>query len=139
MLLILLKILLSSTILVVWLLRQNVGSTFRAGGVSNLKEEFACYGISIELFFFDGNLKDEFAFYGLSNEIFYFAGTLKITLALTHFASIWIEHLTIISSIGIAFFMLSAFFCHIKVRDKFYRSVPSFVLFLLSLTVCLIP
>ena len=62
MLLILLKILLSSTILIVWLLRQNVGSTFRAGGVANLKEEFA--------------------FYGLSNELFYLAGTLKITLAL---------------------------------------------------------
>ena len=119
MLLILLKILLSSTILVVWLLRQNVASTFRAGGVSNLK--------------------DEFAFYGLSNEIFYFTGALKITLAITLFASIWIEHLTVISSIGIAFFMLSAFFCHIKVRDKFYRSVPSFVMFLLSLTVCVIP
>ena len=119
MLLILLKILIPSTILVVWLLRQNVASTFRAGGVSNLK--------------------DEFAFYGLSNEIFYFAGTLKITLALTLFASIWIEHLTVISSIGIAFFMLSAFFCHIKVRDKFYRSVPSFVMFLLSLTACVIP
>ena len=118
MLLILLKILIPSTILVVWLLRQNVASTFRAGGVSNLK--------------------DEFAFYGLSNEIFYFAGTLKITLALTLFASIWIEHLTVISSIGIAFFMLSAFFCHIKVSDKFYRSVPSFVMFLLALAVCVI-
>jgi hypothetical protein len=34
--------------------------------------------------------------------------------------------------------MLSAFFCHIKVRDKFYRSVPSLVMFLLSLSVCVI-
>ena len=119
MLIILLKILIPSTILVVWLLRHNVGSTFRAGGVSNLK--------------------DEFAYFGLSNEIFYFTGILKITLALTLFASIWIEYLTVISSIGIAFLMLSAFFCHIKVRDKFYRSIPSFVMFLLSLMVCVIP
>ena len=119
MLIILLKILIPSTVLVVWLLRQNVASTFRAGGVSNLK--------------------DEFAFYGLSNEIFYLTGVLKTTLAITLFASIWIEHLTVISSIGIAFFMLSAFFCHIKVRDNFYRSVPSFVMFVLSLTVCVIP
>ena len=118
MLIILLKILIPSTILVVWLLRHNVESTFRAGEVANLK--------------------DEFAYYGLSNEIFYFTGTLKITLALTLFASIWIEYLTIISSIGIAFLMLSAFFCHIKVRDKFYRSVPSLVMFLLSLSVCVI-
>ena len=119
MLIILLKILIPSTILVVWLLRQNVASTFRAGGVSNLK--------------------DEFAFYGLSNKTYYLTGTIKITLALTLFASIWIEHLTVISSIGIAFFMLSAFFCHMKVRDKFYRSVPSFVMLLLSLTVCVTP
>tara|TARA_B100000575_G_C22975254_1_gene562902 strand:+ start:588 stop:947 length:360 start_codon:yes stop_codon:yes gene_type:complete len=119
MLLILLKVLIPSIILVVWLFRQNVASTFRAGEVSNLK--------------------DEFAFFGLSNKIYYLTGIIKITLALTLFASIWIEQLTVISSIGIAFFMLSAFFCHIKVRDKFYRSVPSFLMFLLSLTVCVIP
>ena len=118
MLLILLKIIIPSIIVCVWLLRQNISTPFRAGMTSSLQEEFA--------------------FYGLSKEIFYITGLLKLSLALTLFTSLWVEQLTTVSSIGIAIMMISAFFCHVNVRDKFYRSIPSLVLFTLSVTLLLI-
>ena len=100
MLIILIKIFITLTILYVWLLKINSPSPFRAGGSLNLKQEFA--------------------FYGLSKEIFYLIGTLKILFSLTLFGSLWLNQLSAFSSIGISVLMLGAFFFHLKVGDKLY-------------------
>ena len=113
MLIILIKIFMTLTLLYVWLLRKNSPSPFRAGESLNLKQEFA--------------------FYGLSKEMFYLIGTLKILFSLTLFGSLWLNQLSAFSSIGISVLMLGAFFFHLKVGDKLYRSIPSLSLSLLSI------
>ena len=117
MLVILIKIFITLTILYVWLLKLNSPSPFRAGESLNLKQEFA--------------------FYGLSKEFFYLIGALKILLSLTLFASLWFNQLSVFSSIGISILMLGAFFFHLKVGDKLYRSMPSLSLSLLSIIILL--
>jgi len=113
MLIILIKIFITLTILYVWLLKINSPSPFRAGETLNLKQEFA--------------------FYGLSKEIFYFVGTMKILFSLTLFGSLWLNQLSGLSSIGIFVLMMGAFFFHLKVGDKLYRSIPYLSLCLLSI------
>ena len=113
MLIILIKIFMTLTLLYVWLLRKNSPSPFRAGESLNLKQEFA--------------------FYGLSKEMFYLIGTLKILFSLTLFGSLWLNQLSAFSAIGISVLMLGAFFFHLKVGDKLYRSIPSLSLSLLSI------
>ena len=115
MLIIFIKIFITLTILYVWLLRTNSPSPFRAGDSLNLKQEFA--------------------FYGLSKELFYLIGALKILFSLTLFASLWLNQLSVFSSIGISLLMLGAFFFHLKVGDKLYRSIPSLSLSLLSIII----
>ena len=114
MLIITLKILVPAFIISVWCFRQKRKTPFRAGEATSLQEEFA--------------------YYGLSREMFYVAGLIKISLAIMLFASVWFDQLTIASALGLSIMMLSAFLCHIKVRDKMFRTVPSLIIFALSLT-----
>ena len=113
MLIIFIKVSIILTVLYVWLLRQNSPSPFRAGDSLNLKQEFA--------------------YYGLSKDMFYLIGALKILFSLTLFASLWLNQLSVFSSIGISVLMLGAFFFHLKVGDKIYRSIPSLSISLLSI------
>ena len=107
------KIAISLTLLMVWLVRPNMETSYRGGDAKNLKEEFAVYG--------------------LPRWFMITIGVLKVGFALLLVASIWVQELTLISSAAIALLMAGAVSMHIKVKDTFIKFLPSLTLLILSL------
>lgn len=78
------------------------------------------------------NMKEEFAEYGLSETQMYVVGAAKVGLALTMLAGLWSPKLTRPASVGLAGFMIGAIGMHIKVGDPAKRSVPALTVLTLS-------
>jgi uncharacterized membrane protein YkgB len=113
-----LKIIISGSILNVWLLRFGKPSQWRGGQAKNMKEEFAVYGLPT----------------WFMNVI----GGLKVILALLLLVSIWSPQLEAVAAYGIAVLMLGAVSMHIKVGDPLAKSIPAFSFLVLSLLVALL-
>ena len=109
------KIAISLTLLMVWLVRPKMETSYRGGDAKNLKEEFAVYG--------------------LPGWFMITIGVLKVGFALLLVASIWVQELTLISSAAIALLMAGAVSMHIKVKDTLMKFLPSLSLLILSLFV----
>lgn len=95
-------------ILNVWLLRRDKSSPYRAGGASDMKEEFATYGLpewSVAV-----------------------VGTLKILSALGLLVGIFLPILVLPSAALLGVLMLGALAMHLKVKDKPQRSLPALTL-----------
>jgi uncharacterized membrane protein YphA (DoxX/SURF4 family) len=95
-------------ILNVWLLRRQQATPYRGGSASNMKEEFATYG--------------------LPEWSVWVVGSLKIIFALGLLVGVFVPSLVDPSAIGLGMLMLGAFFMHLKVGDPFQRSVPALAL-----------
>lgn len=99
-------------ILNVWTNRFNKDTGYRGGDATNMKEEFAEYG--------------------LSETTMYAVGAAKVSLASLMLAGHAVPRVTRPASIGLALFMLGAIGMHIKVGDSVKRYLPALSVFSLS-------
>lgn len=112
---ILLQVLVASTIFNVWLLRFGKSTEYRGANANNMKKEFEAYG--------------------LNETIMFLVGGLKVLFAVGLIISYWIPEILNISAAGIAFLMLGAIGMHIKIKDEPKKSMPAFIMLILSLTI----
>ena len=101
----------------VWLLRVGKPTAWRGGGASNMREEFAVYG--------------------LPPWFMKVIGVLKISLAFSLIIGLWVPFVVRPAAIGIAALMLGAVGMHFKVGDPWKKSLPAFSLLVLSLIVAI--
>jgi hypothetical protein len=99
----------------VWLLRTGKPSPWRGGAATNMREEFAVYGLP-----------------SWASAV---VGLLKIALALLLIAGIWFPALTRPAAMGVTVLMLGAIAMHVKVGDPAQKSLPAALLLALSLVV----
>lgn len=111
-----LKIIISLSILTVWLLQAHKPTKWRGGANTE-------------------SLIKEFEAYGLSRQFCYFIGFLKISLAIILLASIKFEFLTLIGSAGLVVLLVGSLIMHIKVKDPLYKSFPAFLFIILNLLI----
>jgi hypothetical protein len=114
-LIILLKAIVGISILNVWLLQPTKATKWRGGNAKTIIEEFEVYG--------------------LSKTVCYIVGFLKVSLALLLLASIKVESLTLIGSLGLSALLLGSVLMHFKVKDQLYKSFPAFLFILMNLTI----
>lgn len=111
-----LQLLLGLGLLNVWLLRARSPSAYRGADARSLEQEFAAYG--------------------LSGWFFYLVGFLKIGSALLLLAGIWIPSLVLPAAGVVVVLMLGALAMHAKVKDPLIKSLPAFVMLVLSAGLC---
>ena len=105
----------SSTIINVWLFRYDKDSIYRGGDATNMLEEFYVYGL---------------------NETFlYVVGSIKVFSALILLIGIFYDKLIFFSAFLISAFMTAAIFMHLKVGDELIKSLPASIMLLLSLII----
>ena len=108
----LINIIIAMGILNVWIIRYDLETQWRGGGSKNLMEEFLTYGLPLWFM--------------------YFVGFAKISLAILLFLGIWINEFSFLGSIGISVLMAGAVLMHIKVQDPLKKSIPAFLMLVLS-------
>lgn len=113
-----LQIVVALGLLNVWLLRPRSATAYRGGQAKSLKEEFAEYG--------------------LPGWFFYFVGTLKIGSAVALIVGIWVPGLVFPAAGVVAVLMLGAIVMHLKVKDPWIKSVPAFMMLVMSVAVLLL-
>jgi hypothetical protein len=112
---IVLKAIVSFSILNVWLIQAKKPTKWRGGNAETITEEFEVYG--------------------LSKSLCYVVGFLKVSLALILLASIEYEFLTLIGSLGLAILLLGSIIMHIKVKDALYKSFPAALFIVMNLII----
>ncbi|EAR12915.1 hypothetical protein PI23P_09815 [Polaribacter irgensii 23-P] len=110
-----LKIIVSISILNVWLLQKNKATKWRGGTAKTIFEEFEVYGFS--------------------KQFCYIIGTLKVALALILLISIQLDALTLIGSLGLSLLLFGSILAHIKIKDIWYKSFPAFLFIVLNLII----
>lgn len=113
--LIALKIIVSLSILNVWLVQPKKTTRWRGGNTRTIIEEFN--------------------YYGLSKQTCYLIGFLKVSLAILLVASIQFESLTLITSLGLSALLLGSIIMHIKVKDALFKSFPAFLFMVMNLII----
>ncbi|MEI6399531.1 MAG: DoxX family protein [Pseudomonadota bacterium] len=108
-----LQIIIALGIINVWVFRFGKATAWRGGSASNMKEEFAAYGLSVRTM--------------------YVVGFLKLLCALFLFVGIWIPGLVKPSAGLIALLMLGAVAMHFKISDQSKKSSPAAMMLLMSL------
>lgn len=101
----------------VWLLRFGKATSWRGGNATNMKEEFAAYG--------------------LPPVAVGIIGALKLILATLLIVGIWAPTVTKPAALGLAVLMLGAVSMHLKVKDPIQKSLPATTMLVLSLVVAL--
>jgi len=96
----------------VWTRRFNRDTGYRVGGATNMKEEFAVYG--------------------LSEPAMYVVGATKVGLASAMLMGLAVPRLTRPASAGLAAFMLGAIGMHVKAGDSVKRYLPALSVFSLA-------
>jgi len=99
-------------ILNVWFNRFDKDTGYRGGDATNMKEEFAEYG--------------------LSEQQMYAVGAAKVGLAIALLVGLFVPKVARPAAIGLAAFMLGAIGMHIKVGDPLQRSAPALTVLSLS-------
>jgi len=112
---IVLKVIVSLSILNVWLIQPKKTTKWRGGNAKTIFEEFEVYG--------------------LSQSFCYVVGVLKVSLALILLVSIQFESLTFIGSLGLAVLLLGSIIMHIKVKDELFKSFPAFLFIVINLII----
>ena len=105
-------------ILNVWLLRFNKPTAWRGASATNMKEEFAAYG--------------------LPGGAVYVVGFLKVLCALLLLVGIWVPYVTMPAAGLMALLMLGAVAMHFKVGDPPKKALPAATLLLLSVLVVIL-
>ena len=114
-----LQLTIACVIFSVWLIRPNWNTSYRAGNATNIKEEFAVYG--------------------LPDWSVYVIGATKIALAIALIAGIWKSELVAPAAISMAILMMGAVICHLRIKeDSLSRAMPATMMLAMSLFVGLI-
>lgn len=111
-----LQVVLALGLLNVWLVRAGSATSYRGGDARSLKEEFSAYGLP-EFFF-------------------YLVGALKIGSAIALIAGIWVGGLVLPAAAVVAVLMVGALVMHVKVKDPAIKSLPAFLMLVMSATLC---
>lgn len=111
----LLQIIIPLGIFNVWLLRPKKATAYRGGAATNLKDEFAAYG--------------------LPEAAFYIIGTLKLGAAVLLLLGLVLPILVFPGALLMAALMLGAVLMHAKVSDPLVRCVPAALMLVMSLIV----
>jgi hypothetical protein len=117
-LIIALKLIVSLSILNVWLVRAGKATQWRGGEAKTLKEEFSAYG--------------------LPGWFMTLVGILKVGLSAALLASIWIPEVEFVSALGISVLMLGAIAMHTRVGDPITKSIPAFTFLALAVLIMLL-
>jgi hypothetical protein len=112
---IILKLIVSLTILNVWILRVNKSSIYRGGDSVDLVSEFLSYGLSIN--------------------IMYTVGTIKLISALLLLLSIFYKKFETVPLIIISILMIGAIYFHYSLGDELIKSLPAATILLMSLVI----
>jgi hypothetical protein len=96
----------------VWLVRSKSATDYRGGDSQSLKEEFAAYG--------------------LSEWFFYLVGVLKIGSAILLLVGIVYPPVVLPAAVVVVVLMLGALAMHFKVKDAAIKSLPAFLMLLMS-------
>ena len=110
----LLSVIVSFTIINVWLFRYTKSTIYRGGNAPNLYEEFEVYGLS---------------------DYFLIIGIIKVALAVLLFSGVFYKKLTLFSASGIAIMMLAAAYFHFSIGDELIKAFPSSVMLLSCLII----
>ncbi|MDJ0974129.1 MAG: DoxX family protein [Planctomycetota bacterium] len=101
----------------VWLVRSSKSTAYRGGSATNMKEEFAVYGLS------EGVMK--------------LIGAAKLLLAAALIVGIWVPQLIQPAAIGMAVLMVGAVSMHAKVKDPLLKSLPATAMLAMSAIVAI--
>lgn len=105
-------------ILNVWLLRAGKSTPYRGGRATNMREEFAAYG--------------------LPPVMMWVVGILKVSLSLALLTGIWFPELVQPAASGIGLLMLGAFLMHLKIKDPIKKALPSIMVLLMCVMIVFI-
>lgn len=108
------KVIIALGILNVWLLRFNKQTEWRGDGAKNMNDEFAKYGLPTFLVPIIGFLKLGFA----------------TLLVISIFQDGY--NLAYIGAVGMGVLMIGAIGMHIKINDPLKRSLPAFLMLVMS-------
>lgn len=111
-----LQIIVSLSLLNVWLLRFNRSTAFRGGEARSMPEEFAAYG--------------------LPGWFTYVVGALKVGGAMCLIAGLWFHFLVFPAAFVICVLMVGALSMHLKIRDPLKKFVPALLMLTLSILIC---
>jgi hypothetical protein len=111
---IVLKIIVSLSLINVWLLQYNKPTKWRGGDAKTILAEFEVYG--------------------LPSWMCYAIGFLKVGLALLLIASIWYVKFEDIAALGLAILLSGSILMHFKIKDSLIKSFPA----ALFLVMCLL-
>lgn len=101
--------------------------------ISFLAQLIIAVSIIIVWVFRYDNIVSEFQQYGLSDLMRNIVGASKITLATILVLGVWYDVPVVMASLSMAFLMVCAQACHIKVKNPVVKFVPSALLLILSL------
>ena len=111
-------LIISGTILNVWLLRLNNPTPFRGGDAITLI--------------------DEFKVYGLNDTVFYIVGFVKVITAIFLLMGLFYRKTIVPAAAIIGAIMLVSVYMHFKVQDSFTKHVPALLMLILSVVLILI-
>jgi uncharacterized membrane protein YphA (DoxX/SURF4 family) len=84
------------------------------------------------------NVVEEFKFFGLPNWLRDLVGILKLTFSLMLLIGIDRRPFAVIGGVGIALLMLCAVITHARVKNPFFKMLPSLTLLVLSILIAAI-
>jgi hypothetical protein len=102
-----LTVVVSLTVINVWLFRSNRSTSYRGGDAASLLEDFQVYGLE---------------------DYFLIIGIIKVSLAIMLLLSLYFKKLSFFASSGIGIMMLVAVYMHINVGDELIKSMPASVM-----------
>jgi hypothetical protein len=111
-----LQVVVALGLLNVWLVRPRSATSYRGGNAQSLKEEFAAYG--------------------LPDFFFYLVGALKIGSAMALIAGIWNKSFVLPAAALVALLMVGALVMHARVKDPAIKSLPAFLMLVMSAGLC---
>ncbi|WP_026756016.1 DoxX family protein [Sediminibacter sp. Hel_I_10] len=112
---IVLKFIVSISLINVWLIQKDAPTKWRGGNAQNLKQEFEVYGLPAWML--------------------YVVGVLKVVLALCLLASIWFTLLAQPAALALAVLLLGSIIMHFKINDPLYKSMPAAIFLVLCLII----
>ena len=101
----------------VWVIRANWKTNYRGKNATNIREEFAVYG--------------------LPGWVCYVVGGLKIAAALCLLVGLWLHSLVVPAAAVVAVLMVGALTMHLKVKDPIKKFTPALLVLAMCLTICL--
>ncbi len=114
---IIINLIISVSILNVWLIRFNKPTTYRGGDANSMKEEFTAYGLPVWSM--------------------YFVGSIKVLLSLIIIYSVFINTIDLLVCYYLmSVLMIGAIIMHAKIKDPIKKSFPA--ISILSLLIIII-